>query len=145
MQIFEGRIYFAVFADNVWSTKINSSKFTIIICSIDIMLCQNPVILENKIAKMLNLWRQRNIRTSTAQNVPRRKSFAFFAHCELIAKLLRRKMAQFVFINFKHFKCNTAKRFRRNIRMYIQYAKLPLRGTFCEIWWRYEVYVINYL
>jgi len=44
-------VYFAVFADNLWSMKIKSLK---IYNSIDTVLCQNPVILENKIAKMLN-------------------------------------------------------------------------------------------
>jgi len=54
-------VYFAVFVNNVWSMKIKSSK---IYNSIDIILCQNPVILKNKIAKMLNLWNQRNIHPS---------------------------------------------------------------------------------
>jgi len=60
MYKFSRDVIFAVFADNVWSTKIKSSK---IYNSIDIILW-NPVILENKIAKMLNLWHLQNLRAS---------------------------------------------------------------------------------
>jgi len=54
-------VYFAVFADNMWSTKI---KFSKIYNSIDIILCRNPMILKNIITKMLNLWHQQNIHPS---------------------------------------------------------------------------------
>jgi len=53
------------------------------------------------------------------QNVPWRKSFAFFEHCEAITKLLCCKMAgNLIFINFKHFRCNTAKLFHRNTNVH---------------------------